>query len=172
MPIEVWVTEGGVTKKYRTNILHFQSGSVLTGGDAGSTGVVPVGVDFPTPPKRLIYATFDGQPYTDLYAGHMGKILPLGITGNLSRVRMTTDVNTNCVVSIWKDVLANGDPTIADDIIDAGTPLALSAARFYEDATLTGWTKPVAATDVWLLKIVSIDIGCKFLQVELEITPT
>jgi hypothetical protein len=118
---------------------------------------------------KLIYVTFDGLPNTDVEAGMFAKVLPLGIPGTLTRVRVTSDVDCDAEFSVWKDILANGDPTIADDIVGT-TPPGLSASKFYEDSTLTGWDTDVALTDVWLIKIASIDIGVRWIQLQLEIT--
>jgi hypothetical protein len=53
----------------------------------------------------------------------------------------------DCVIDVWKNTYANWPPTVADTITASAKP-TLSAAAKSEDATLTGWTKTIAAGEV------------------------
>lgn len=57
------------------------------------------------------------------------------------------DQSGSIVIDIWKDTYANFPPTDADSITSA-TPPTISAAQKSQDATLTSWTKAIAAGDI------------------------
>jgi hypothetical protein len=164
MPIQVWIDMGGgVIRKYFTSVLHFK-GSNTVQDNGSSSGII----SFTPQATKIIYATFDGQPDNAISAGHFGKILPLGISGTITKVRMTTDIDCNVEVSIWKDVIANGDPTISDDITGGNPPTMVGAK--YVDCDLSGWNLAVDEDDVWYIKITSIDDDVRYLQIQIEVT--
>ena len=64
----------------------------------------------------------------------------------ITAVTMLADQSGSVVVDIWKDVLANYPPTVADTIV-ASAPPTISAATNSQDSTLTGWTTSISAGD-------------------------
>lgn len=77
-------------------------------------------------------------------AGSYGLLIaPYAAT--ITGVYMYTDVNTNLTMDIWK-AAAGTMPTVANKIT-ASAPVALSAAKYVNWTTLTGWTTSVALGD-------------------------
>ncbi len=72
------------------------------------------------------------------------------------------------VVDIWKDILANYPPTVADTITASAKP-TLSSANNSEDTTLTGWTTSIAAGDVLGFKVDSVATLTR-VSLELKVT--
>lgn len=60
---------------------------------------------------------------------------------------LPADTNGSIVIDIWKDIYANCPPTDADSIT-ASAPPTITTAKKSQDATLTGWTKTIAAGDI------------------------
>lgn len=67
--------------------------------------------------------------------------------GTIIQATALADQSGSIVVDVWKDTYANYPPTDADSIT-ASAPVTISAATKSQDATLTGWTKTIAAGDV------------------------
>ena len=65
----------------------------------------------------------------------------------IERVTLLADASGSIVIDIWKDTYANFPPTDADSIV-ASAPPTLSSAQKSQDATLTDWTKSIAAGDI------------------------
>jgi hypothetical protein len=87
-------------------------------------------------------ATFDGGG-ADITVGYQCDLyVPYAFT--ISQVSLLADAAGAIVIDIWKDTYGNYPPTVADKIT-ASAPPTLSAAAKSVDATLTGWTLPVAA---------------------------
>lgn len=65
----------------------------------------------------------------------------------IQRVTMLADQSGSIKVDIWKDTYANFPPDNADTITGANEP-EISATTKDQDATLTDWTKAIAAGDI------------------------
>lgn len=61
----------------------------------------------------------------------------------------------DCVIDIWKDVIANYPPTVLDTITAAAKP-TISSGLTYVDTTLTGWDKDLDAGDVVMFHLDSV----------------
>lgn len=88
------------------------------------------------------------------------------VAGTITKVRMLADVVGSIVVDIWKDTFANYPPTVADTITAAAKP-TISATNKSEDTTLTGWTKSIAAGDVFGF---NVDSATTITRLTLELT--
>ncbi len=92
-----------------------------------------------------------------------GSVITTGQKGHLEipfaceieRVTLLADVSGSIVIDIWKDTYANFPPTVADTITASAKP-TLAAAQKYQDATLTGWNKTIAAGDILAFNIDSV----------------
>lgn len=84
-----------------------------------------------------------GEAITTGEKGH----LEIPFKCEIQRVTLLADQSGSAVIDIWKDTYANFPPTDADSIT-ASAPPTLSSAQKSQDATLTGWTKTIAAGDV------------------------
>lgn len=104
-----------------------------------------------------------------------GGALGTGVKGDLyipfdcTLVSVTLLANTSgsITVDIWKDVLANYPPTVADTIV-SGTLPTLSAAAFSQNSTLTDWTTTFSAGDVLRFNVGSVS-GLSRVTVALEV---
>ena len=65
----------------------------------------------------------------------------------IESVTLLADQSGDIVIDIFKDTYSNFPPTVADTITASAKP-TLSSAQKYQDSTLTGWTKTIAAGDV------------------------
>ena|SRR3990167_8772935 len=106
----------------------------------------------PNPVIKLSF-TIDGGG-SAITATGIQKYLSSPVTGTINRVRVLADQSGSIVFDIWKDTWANRPPTNADSITAAAKP-TLSAAQFYEDTTLTGWTTAVTLGDLLGIEIES-----------------
>ncbi len=88
----------------------------------------------------------------------------------ITAARIVADASGSIVVDIWKDTFSNFPPINADSIT-ASAPPTLSSADNAEDATLTGWTKSIAAGD-WLRYNVDSATTVKQVTVTLTVTVT
>lgn len=77
------------------------------------------------------------------------------VAGIITGVRLLADQSGSIVMDIWKDTYANYPPTVADTITAAAKPTIVTALKS-EDTTLTGWTKTIAAGDVFGFNIDSV----------------
>jgi hypothetical protein len=92
-----------------------------------------------------------------------GSVLTTGVKADvnvdyactISQVTMLADQSGSVVVDIWKDTYANYPPTIADSITASAKP-TISSATKSKDATLTGWTKSIAAGDTLRINVNSV----------------
>ena len=73
----------------------------------------------------------------------------------IQRVTLLADQSGSIVIDIWKDTYANFPPTDADSITSAAPPTITTAVKS-QDATLTGWTKEIAAGDILAFNVDSI----------------
>jgi len=73
----------------------------------------------------------------------------------IERVTLLADQAGSVVIDIWKDTYANFPPTVADTITAAAKP-TLDAALKYQDATLTAWTKAIAAGSILAFNVDSV----------------
>jgi hypothetical protein len=84
-----------------------------------------------------------------------GSAIIAGIAGDLripfdciiTEVTLLADQTGDIVVDIWKDSYANFPPSNADSITASDVPTIASSNK-YNDATLTDWTKTIAAGDI------------------------
>ena len=74
------------------------------------------------------------------------------------------------VIDIWKDVLANYPPTIADTITASAKP-TLTTATNATSSTLTGWTTSVTAGDVLGFNVDSITTVTR-ITIQLKVSKT
>jgi len=87
-----------------------------------------------------------GDNGSTIWAGVQGDFeVPFACT--ITRATMFLSASDNITVSIWKDTYANYPPTATDNIT-ADAQLKIQEGVKYQDSTLTGWTKTVAAGDV------------------------
>jgi len=84
-----------------------------------------------------------GSAITTGEKGHLE--IPFACT--IKQATMLADASGSIVVDIWKDTYANFPPTDADSIT-ASAPPTISSAQKSQDATLTGWTKTIAAGNI------------------------
>lgn len=76
--------------------------------------------------------------------GVKGDLGPFPFACDIEEITLLADQSGSMVIDIWKDTYANFPPTDADSIT-ASAPPTISAATKAQDATLTGWTKGIAA---------------------------
>lgn len=77
------------------------------------------------------------------------------VPGTIRRVKvMTSGGPGNCVLDVWKAPFGSFPPTVANSIV-ASAPPTIAGGTTYSDATLTGWTRSIAAGDVLAFKITS-----------------
>ena len=92
-----------------------------------------------------------GSPIsTGTYVGHW---VPFNCT--ITGVTLLSDVTTNCVVDIWVAPYASYPPTIANTITAAAIP-TITAAKKYQNTTLTGWTTAIPANSTIWYDVVSV----------------
>lgn len=92
-----------------------------------------------------------------------GSVIPTGIVGdlyipfncNIYAVTLLADQVGSVVVDIWRDLLTNYPPTIADSIV-ALAPPTLTSADNSQDTVLTGWTRQIAANSTLRFNINSV----------------
>jgi hypothetical protein len=84
-----------------------------------------------------------GSAITTGEKGH----LEIPFACEIERVTLLADVSGSIVVNIWKDTYANFPPAVGDKIT-ADAPPTITTAVKSQDATLTGWTKTIAAGDI------------------------
>ncbi|HUX65820.1 MAG TPA: hypothetical protein VMV42_01610 [archaeon] len=63
---------------------------------------------------------------------------------DIDRVTLLPDQSGSIVIDVWVDTYANYPPTVADTITASAKP-TITASTKYQDSTLTGWTKSLAA---------------------------
>ncbi len=89
-----------------------------------------------------------------------GQAITTGIKGDISipynctisSAVLLADQSGSIVIDVWKDVIANFPPTVADTITASAKP-TLSSATNSTDSTLTGWTTAVSAGDILRFKV-------------------
>lgn len=90
-----------------------------------------------------------------------GSVITTGVAGsgirvpfacNISSVSVVSSQTGNIVIDIWEDSFINYPPTVADSIT-ANAKLTINNSRTYEDTTLTGWNRAIAAGDVLLFNV-------------------
>ena len=94
--------------------------------------------------KRCISFIIDGGG-SAISTGQKGH-LEIPFKCQIERATVLADQSGSIVIDIWKDTYANFPPTDADSIV-ASAPPTLSSAQKSQDATLTDWTKTIAAGD-------------------------
>ena len=60
--------------------------------------------------------------------------------GTLEGWEMTSDVNTNTTIDVWRDIYANYPPTDADNITGSGKECNITNAVKNQDTGITDWT--------------------------------
>ncbi|KKL50615.1 hypothetical protein LCGC14_2303700, partial [marine sediment metagenome] len=70
-------------------------------------------------------------------------------SGTIVGWELTADQAGDIVIDIWKDVLGNFPPTVADTIVDGSGAVkpTLSSAQTNSDSSLTGWSATITAGD-------------------------
>jgi hypothetical protein len=117
----------------------------VTNGD-GVSGVPTLSLDADIK-TRMIPFNFRGGGAT-LVVGTKGRVY-VNFNCTITEVTMGADQSGSIVIDIWKDTHANYPPTIADTITASAKP-TISSTTKSQDATLTGWTKTIAAGS-WLV---------------------
>lgn len=107
----------------------------------GVQGALP-GSPASDPTVRAIALTIDGGGSAITTGIKADVEIPFACT--IDRVTLLADQSGSIVIDIWKDTYANYPPTDADSIT-ASAPPTISSATKSQDATLTGWTKTIAA---------------------------
>ena len=92
-----------------------------------------------------------GSAITTGQKGHLR--IPFACT--IERVTLLADQSGSIVVNIWKDTYGNFPPDIGDKIT-ASAPPTITTAQKSEDATLTGWTKTIAAGNILAFNVDSV----------------
>jgi hypothetical protein len=118
---------------------------------------------------RIIGFTIDGDGSV-LTTGAKKAYVTVPFAGTIVAWTLLADQAGDVVVDVWKDVLANFPPTVADTITAAAKP-TLSAASSGTSSTLTGWTTAVAAGDVLEVNVDSVATITK-LVLQLKVVPT
>ncbi len=75
----------------------------------------------------------------------------------ITQVTLLADQAGDIVIDIWRDVIANHPPTIADTIVAAAKP-TLSGEIANQDSTLTGWSKVLRTNDILAYKVDSVSV--------------
>ena len=73
----------------------------------------------------------------------------------IERATLLADQSGSIVIDIWKDTYANFPPDVGDTITASAKP-TITTAQKSEDATLTDWTKAIAADDILAFNVDSI----------------
>jgi len=101
------------------------------------------GVNYALPAAKDIHYEIDGHGEAiaagikgDIYFTHPAKI---------KSVTLLADQQGSIVIDLWKDTYANY-PATDEDSITASAPITITDAVKVQDATLTGWTKDITAT--------------------------
>ena len=94
-----------------------------------------------------------GSVLTTGTKGELDLYVPFACT--ITAATLTANESGSIVLDIWKDSYANFAPTVADTITASAKP-TLSSAQKAQDATLTGWTKSIAAGDILRINVDSV----------------
>jgi hypothetical protein len=86
--------------------------------------------------------------------------------GTITAATLIADVSGSVVVDVWKSAYST-IPTVANKITST-TPPTLSSAQTSQNTTLSGWTKTVAAGDVFGFNVNSVT-GIKRIMLTLTI---
>lgn len=73
----------------------------------------------------------------------------------IQRATLLADQSGSIIIDIWKDTYANFPPDNADSITSSAPPTITTAVKS-QDATLTGWTKEIAAGDILAFNVDSV----------------
>ncbi len=87
--------------------------------------------------------------------GIAGDLGPFPFACEIEEASALADQTGSIVVDIWRDSYANFPPTDADSIT-ASAPITISDDTKAQDATLTGWSKAIAAGDVLRFNVDSV----------------
>lgn len=113
-------------------------------------------------------ATFVGSPIS-LPVNDVPVVIPVSCTVAEATV-LTAGGPGSCVIDVWRDSYSNYPPTVADSICGASKP-TISGGTKYRDATLTGWSKSLAAGDIVTFKLESAS-GFSLIDITLTLEPT
>lgn len=118
--------------------------------DAGATGLIPdAGHQHPVNAKfQHASLTFEFGPAAAVNDYHT---IPIPFDFTPVGWRIIGDVSGSVTFGVWMDVLANGQPTVADNAV-ASAPPTLSSAIQGSSTTLTGWNTTWVRGD--LLKVI------------------
>jgi len=96
---------------------------------------------------------FDGGGFELEPAQEIPLLVPFACT--IKRVYLIGDTIGSVSVDLWKSSYGNL-PAAAGDSIVASAPPVLDTEQTYYDATLTGWTLPVAANSILVAQMTSV----------------
>lgn len=110
-----------------------------------SSGILPISRLDTVTRTRTINFVIDGGGAV-IATGVKGDII-VDATCTIISVTVLADQSGSIVVDIWRDTYGNFPPTNADSICGGAKP-TISSATKSQDATLTGWTTNIPASEV------------------------
>lgn len=137
--------------------------------DLITTGVVATQADVDALKVQNIEFLIDGGGAA-ITAGVKGDVV-VSYPCTINEVSLLADASGSIIVNIWKDTYANFPPVVGDKIT-ASAPPTLSGAAKGTDATLTGWTKDIAAGDVLRFNVDALATTITRVTVALKVTRT
>lgn len=184
--VMAWVA-GGVDRAYNgasasmffTGAMDIAGALAITGALSGSTDIPAIealsGTGLARRTADNTWSLDDGFSFITVEKNQNGIPVATGVFADvrvpfactITAVTVLADVAGSLVVDIWKDTLANYPPTVADSICGSNKP-TLSAARTYEDTSVTGWTTSISAGDCLRFNVDSSETVTWF-QVHLKI---
>lgn len=136
-------TSSGTTLSRSTVAASSNSGNKI---NASSSAIVFLSALNSDLSQAAIGYTIDGGGVA-IATGIAGVGLRAPFACTIDSVTLLANPSGSIVVDIWKDTYANFPPTVADTITASAKPTISSGVK-YEDTTLTGWNKSIAAGDV------------------------
>lgn len=81
--------------------------------------------------------------------------MPVPFACEIIEVSALADQSGSIIVDVWRDTFANFPPTVGGSITGA-YPVKITSSEKSTDATLTGWSKTLAAGDVLRFNVNSV----------------
>jgi hypothetical protein len=111
-------------------------------GPPGLQGAAGAGTAATTPFAELVFM-FDGGGAVP--AANSKQDITVNFACIITRATLVSDVAGSAVVDVWAAPFSTSTPPVVGNTITAAALPTLSSQTGYDDSTLTGWTKPVAA---------------------------
>lgn len=132
-----------------------------SGGPTGPTGLGgPTGTTGATGPAQVCDLEFIVNGGGSVISTGMKGYLSVDFAGTIQQATLLADQSCTATVDIWACSYASFAPPThpaSADKITASAPPATSAAEKYQDATLTGWTKPFSAGTIFGFNVTAND---------------